>query len=456
MKPTNQATANTSSLLSICGMAVLGLTLMAGGISVGAAPSEKNKALSVRLEVSNVGPTPRMVTPSAEAMRPISSAGLSRLRSLKGVPRQQSRGPAPFVVDRPHPKDGAQARGSRNAPTRQCSSVLPCTTYSLSRVANSTVNSRATTLLQPAAGMPYAATGRLHVATTNPVVFDRVCTAALIGRGIIVTAANCVSKPGAGSQGIAKAVRFIPANTGNTLTSGPYGAWAGAAITVPNVYANGTDLCVDEQNKAGCLNDLAVILLAKQAGKYPSDVPQISYYRYSASVGSDRYFYGCRPDYTLNSDSTCPASQLGFDMGLDGGRQMQRNDTLVYWKALYSTNRFSSLGYATTPMRRGSEGSPLIVHLGTVPAFTGASPGAYPLNNVMVALISWHSFLFSSNSVAQLTLFGWSPGFEKDKYESDGINYGGGNIGYLVNEVCRSDGPAHLRGKPKGACLTAS
>jgi len=420
------------------GAAMLGLATLAAVIPANANPTDRNRAITVSLETSRPGTTPRMGANSMPAIPKASQSALNWFRSQKTQARRpQNSASKPIVVNRPHPKHGTQ----QNVPMDwQDCFFLYCDPYNLARVENSTVNSQATTLLQPLAGMPYAATGLLHVATTTASIFDKVCNAALIGRGIIVTAANCVAKVGGGDNGLAKATRFIPANTGKTLSSGPYGAWSGSAITVPAAYVNGEDDCIDMTNKRGCLNDLAVILLAKQNNKYPSDVSQISYYNYG------EFGYGCRFGWN------CTLTQLGYAKTHDNGERMQRLE-FIPQKRDFTSNGFVAIG--GSPLGRGSEGSPLIVNFGTAPKLTGGRAGKEPVRNVITGISAWNNIV-GNDPLVMMTLFHRNFLYGESSYSSDGINYGPGNIGFLVNEVCRSNGPAALRGKPKGACLTAN
>jgi len=322
-----------------------------------------------------------------------------------------------------------------------------CIPYTTARVANTTVASSATTSVQPVGGMPYVATGRLLMARRTAGRFDSVCSASLIGRGLVVTAAHCIQEYGLGAAGTVKSVRFIPANNGNTLNSGPYGGWDVGFISQPMAYFNGTDTCSDPG--IVCNNDVAVLVLNKNsAGRYPFAVPQIYYYGYSANG------YGSTTKVPGVTGTFGQITQLGYPCGLDNCQLMQRNDSI---------GGFIGSGTGSSPkqimigsqMTGGSSGGPWLANFGSTSSLTGdSSPGAAPLRNQVTAVTGWGYVGESSGiQIMGASQFAQNSQFPKASYSSDGVDYGPGNIGYLVNEACRSNGRA--KGKSKGACWHA-
>jgi len=322
------------------------------------------------------------------------------------------------------------------APTNygpNCNAV-GCIPYTTARVANTTSASSPSTRVQPVGGMPYVASGRLWMATTTPGSFNFVCSASLIGRGLVVTAAHCIQGYGLGAAGTAKSVRFIPANNGSTLSSGPYGGWDVGFIIQPEVYFNGTDTC--SVRGIICSNDVAVLVLNKnRAGKYPFAVPQINYYGYSWNG------YG-------TTSNLGQLTQLGYPCGLDSCELMQRNDSI---------GLFSGSGTGSSPkqitigsqMTGGSSGGPWLTNFGSASSLTGATPGAAPLRNLVSAITGW-GFVDKTIQIQGDSAFAQNSEYPNSNYISDGVDYGAGNIGFLVNEACKSSGIA--KGKSKGAC----
>jgi len=99
---------------------------------------------------------------------------------------------------------------------------------------------------------PYRPTGKLYfqIGTAN-----YVCSASLIKKGVIVTAAHCVAN--FGKSAFYHNWVFVPALYDTTQ---PYGSWTGASAWVMTSYFNGTDSCY--QRGVICKNDVAVIRLA--------------------------------------------------------------------------------------------------------------------------------------------------------------------------------------------------
>lgn len=303
--------------------------------------------------------------------------------------------------------------------------------YTTARVDNGTVSSVLSTTTQPTGGFPFVATGRLLMGFGTGTGYSSVCSASLIGKGLVVTAAHCVSEYGKGAANVATRIRFIPANSGNTTSSGPYGGWSAARLRIPTVYLNGSDTC--QVSGIVCNNDLAVIELAKENNKYPTAFPQIRYYAYGWNG------YG-------NVNNQSQITQLGYPCGIDNCTMMQRNDSL---------SSYSGTGSGSTPlqytigsqMTGGSSGGPWVVNFGTAGNLTGAGAGAAGIRNVVQATTSW-GYTDANSQVQGASAFAQNPQFPNASYSSGGTNFGAGNIGALTRDLCGTDGA-----QARGACF---
>ena len=376
------------------------------------------------------------VSPRLSTLTPILTDSQFQLLSQSARYRSSSKPAASF----PGFSKDKGSRSYRITPSNygpQCSSnQFGCIAYTNARVQNSTVNSSATVSTQPVGGMPYVATGKLLIATTTPGSFDSTCTASLIGKGLIVTAAHCVYNYG---KSYYKSWRFIPANN-STSNTGPYGFWDSSAAWVPSVYANGKDVC----SSVGvvCNNDVAVILLKKNSNNvYPASVSQIGTYGYAWNG------YGFR---TEGSSGTKRAmiTQLGYPAGLDSAGLMQRGDSYA---------QYTGTGTGTSPlnliigsqMNGGSSGGPWLVNFGTPSTLTGSNAGAAPNRNVVQGTTSW-GYTNTAIQVQGASTFAQNSAFPNADYSEDGRSYGGGNIGALVKSACGKTGG---NGQALGACF---
>jgi len=313
-----------------------------------------------------------------------------------------------------------------------------CIAYTNARVANSTVNSTASTANQPVGGMPYVATGKLLIAKNTPGQFNSWCSASLIGKGLLVTAAHCVHNYGTGAGGFYKSLRFIPAQNSTSSNTGPYGSWDFEAVWIPTVYLNGTDVCTTRG--IVCNNDVAVVLLKKNSNnQYPFAIPQIGYYGYGWNG------YGFRPEGSVGTRKGM-ITQLGYPGGLDNGMLMQRGDSYAQYTGTgFSTPTNLIMG---SQMNGGSSGGPWIVNFGTQPQLTGSGAGAAPNREIVQATTSW-GYVRNSIQVVGASTFAQNAAFPSGSYSEGGRNYGGGNIGFLIREACGLKG----RGQVKGACF---
>jgi len=208
---------------------------------------------------------------------------------------------------------------------------------------------------------PYSAVGKLFYLEGTA---SFVCSAALIKPGVIVTAAHCAAK--FGTNTFYKGWKFAP---GYSNGLAPYGNWTVAQARVLTSYLNGTDSC--SESGVTCRDDIAVMVLNPQGGRYPG-----------ASTGYLGYAYGGL-GFTGN---TTHVTQLGYPVDLDDGVYMERNDAQGTVSFSYSSNTvIGSL------MTGGSSGGPWVVNFGQAPGLNGTSFGSYANYNVVVGVTSWGS-----------------------------------------------------------------
>jgi V8-like Glu-specific endopeptidase len=238
---------------------------------------------------------------------------------------------------------------------------------------------------------PYRASGKLFFMIGSSTY---VCSASLIKRGVIVTAAHCVTAFGGAWY---TNWQFVPGYRNGVA---PYGVWTAATAWVMSSYKNGTDTC----SVAGvvCANDVATIVLNAQSGSYP---------------GTATGWYGYGWDGFGFVNNITHITQIGYPVCLDNGLFMERNDAQGLKNAGFTNNTtYGSL------MCGGSSGGPLVVNFGVRPALTGTVAGSASGPNRVVGVTSWG---YVNNAVKQQ---GASP-------------FTSGNIVPLVNASCPAGAP---------------
>jgi V8-like Glu-specific endopeptidase len=238
---------------------------------------------------------------------------------------------------------------------------------------------------------PYRASGKLFFTDGTS---SYVCSASLIKRGVVVTAAHCVASFG-GSQFYTN-FRFVPGYRNGVA---PYGVWSARTVTTLTSYFRGTDSC--STRGIVCANDVAIIVLNSQNGSYPG-------------TRTGWYGYGWNGWGFVNN--TTHLTQIGYPVCLDNGLYMERNDVQGVRNAAFSNNTtYGSL------MCGGSSGGPLIANFGMRPALTGTTVGTAASSNIVIGVTSWG---YISTAIKQQ---GASP-------------FTSGNISTLVNSVCNPGG----------------
>ncbi|HPY40977.1 MAG TPA: trypsin-like serine protease [Thiolinea sp.] len=189
-----------------------------------------------------------------------------------------------------------------------------------------------------------------------------ICSASLIKPGIVVTAAHCVAEFGT-NTGFTN-FQYVPAYFQGQA---PYGVWTATNVYVLDSYLKGTASCA--QPGVVCTNDIAIIKLAPQGGKYAGHYTGWFSYAWNG--------------YGVVSGKT-QITQLGYPSSHDGGELMQRTDAGGLVVAEYSNN--TVIGSRQT---EGSSGGPWLVNFGEAAKFTGTTLGTDGKMNVVVGTTSW-------------------------------------------------------------------
>ncbi|MFH0342950.1 MAG: trypsin-like serine peptidase [Chromatiales bacterium] len=209
---------------------------------------------------------------------------------------------------------------------------------------------------------PYRASGKLFFTDGAQSL---ICSASLIKKGIVVTAAHCVAA--FGQNRFYTNVRFVP---GYRNGAAPFGNWTAKSVVVLTAYLNGTDPCA--QSGVICRDDVAVIALNAQGGAF---------------VGTNTGFYGYSWNgFGFTGNGLTHITQIGYPLCLDNAARMERNDAQGFKSASQSNNTvIGSL------MCGGSSGGPWLINFGLPPALTGTTAGTAPTPNSVVGTTSWQS-----------------------------------------------------------------
>lgn len=344
--------------------------------------------------------------PPKSAPGRLPQADPKQLEALEGAPIQLPTG-IPGVS-----KGGSGAPSGPDLvePQAYGSSTMPFTT---SRVAVKVLGVSSSVAQTPVTSYPFRATGKLWARFGTQW---SVCTASLIGKSILVTAAHCVHNYGRGAAGWANSVLWDPATSANSTSGRPYGRYTHRYIAIPSPYYAGTDTCT--QAGVVCNNDIAIVVLNTLNGKMAGNV--LGWYQY----GWNGYSFVTSP--VFGNRQMAQLTQLGYPVSHDAGFQMQRTDAAgVYFASGNLKN--AQIGSAQTG---GSSGGPWLTNFGTPPSVTGVSRGQQ-ISQSVVGVTSYQSSSFGFNRLGS-SWFG-----QNAQYPS--ANYGGrgaGNIGFLVNYVC--------------------
>jgi V8-like Glu-specific endopeptidase len=271
----------------------------------------------------------------------------------------------------------------------------------------------------PVTSYPYRATGKLHIRFASRWF---ICTGALVGRSVLVTAAHCVFHYGEGSAGWADEVWFAPANYSDDIGAA-YGNFSGKTLRIPKPYFDGTDTC----SPVGviCNNDIATIILNPLRGKGAGE--KVGWYAYAWNG------YGFERSEFLEDAVAGQITQLGYPGAFDNGLQMQRTDAVsIYGKV--EDLQGMQMG---SPQSNGSSGGPWFVNFGTVPNVDARASLGEDADMAIVGVTSWGAVAVDIN-LQGASYFGQTQEFPRESYGG----YGAGNIGKLMRDTCTSDAAA--------------
>jgi len=251
---------------------------------------------------------------------------------------------------------------------------------------------------------PWRATGKLFTRYGGSTF---VCTASVIRKNLLVTAAHCVHRYGQGQQGWPDAVSFEPARYEGQR---PFGTWSARQWWIPTVYFNGTDTCQANAPGVVCENDIAVVVMNKNSqGQTIGDV--VGMYDFKDDMWGYVDFLG---------NTSTQITQLGYPSKNYAGDKMIRTDSLGYWASPSNV----IIGSNQTG---GSSGGPWLMNFGTATSsFTGTPPKDNESNQV-VATTSWGY----TNDAAKVQ--GASRFARNNAYPNQS------NIQSLVNSACNAN-----------------
>ena len=287
--------------------------------------------------------------------------------------------------------------------------------YTSTRVVAGLSNSTSSNSNYLATTYPYRTVGKLTFSAGY-------CSASLIRRSVIVTAAHCIQNFGSGSA-IFSNFQFTPAqySPGSTaLLRAPYGTWSWASLVRPATWASGTDI----GSGAARDNDLAVIALNKNGrNQFIGDI--VGYLGY----GWNNYSF--TSSSKTGNLSVAATSTLGYPALMDAGGRMQRADGPTYLTTvggagqLWQGNNFTG----------GSSGGPWVVNFRAANAALsgGAVLGTAP-NMSVVGVTSWGTSDPNAPKDNYSSQFRQNSRYPAASYGS----YGAGNIGSLLNTLCSS------------------
>jgi V8-like Glu-specific endopeptidase len=220
---------------------------------------------------------------------------------------------------------------------------------------------------------PYSPTGKVFYQTDEGWTY---CSASLIRRGLVVTAAHCVAQYG--TKKYFDNFYFVPAYRERPARSGIYGFWKAGNPWVKTSYLDGrAGYCVSTDPGVVCSNDIAVLPLYPKLNRdkkayYPGDI-----------VGSYDYSVVDESSSNLNIRHV---TQLGYPECLDHGERMQRNDSQsVTAPADMNNTMFGSL------MCGGASGGPILINFGVRPELTGTQSGSDAKPNTVIGVTSFGS-----------------------------------------------------------------
>jgi len=224
---------------------------------------------------------------------------------------------------------------------------------------------------------PYRATGKLYFKKGSSTY---VCTASLIKKGVILTAAHCVWNWGGGTTGRYNTFRYQPAKYNTSLPYG--GTWIAYSPRVRPSYKYGwVNYCTASSPGVVCKDDIAVLRVKKKflngSWKYPGDLT--GYYGYAWNG----FGFTNGANGTLGSN-LAQITQLGYPVSHDSGYKMQRTDSVGYKDSTAIDNTI--IGSRQTG---GSSGGPWLINFGSGSSLSGTGYGSEAARNRVIGVTSW-------------------------------------------------------------------
>ena len=264
------------------------------------------------------------------------------------------------------------------------------------------------------------------------------CSASLIRRSVIVTAAHCIQNFGSGSTTFSN-WQFRPGHYGaagaTAAQIAPHGSWTWRALVRPSAWANGTDTgCGSSRN-----NDLAVIVLSKNANnQFVGDIVGWMAYGWNN--------YSFVTSTKTGNLRTAAVSTLGYPFLMDSGAIMQRTDGPTYTTTVCNGNKQLWQGSNLTG---GSSGGPWVVNLsGRNAALSGGAVAGTQSTMAVVGVTSWGTADPNTPKDNYSSQFAQNAQYPNASY---GI-YGAGNIGSLLNTLCSTAAPGGGTYASQGYC----
>jgi len=263
------------------------------------------------------------------------------------------------------------------------------------------------------------------------------CSASLIRRSVIVTAAHCIQPFGSGSSTFTN-WQFTPGHYGPTAATEqqirPYGTWDWSAYVQPATWAAGTDIGSGSARD----NDFAVIVLAKNSSnQFIGDL--------TGWLG-----YGWNNPSFISSSKTgnlsvAATSTLGYSALLDLGRILQRADGPSYLTTISGAGQIIQGSNFTG----GSSGGPWVVNFVSAnPELSGNAVLGSLTDRWVIGVTSWGSADPNANKDNYSSQFRQNTAYPNASY---GI-YGAGNIASLLLTLCGSQAGGGLTYELAGYC----
>jgi hypothetical protein len=303
---------------------------------------------------------------------------------------------------------------------------IPYTTVRVQASPGATGASAATLL---SSSFPYRTIGKLTFSTPGGTSW---CSASLIMRSVIVTAAHCAAR--FGSNTFYSNWTFRPGHWGaagaTAAQIAPYGTWTMDTGRIATAWLNGTDT----GSGAARNNDIAVFIVRKNStGKFIGD-------RLGGWMTYGWNNYSFVQSAKTGNLNTAAVSTLGYPALMDSGAIMQRTDGPTYTTTVSGALQL----WQGSNLTGGASGGPWVVNFGYLqPVLSGgAVVGTSAVPRAVIGVTSWGSADPNAPKDNYSSQFAQNAQFPNASYGG----YGAGNIGALLNDLCTS--------KPAGSAST--